>query len=128
MLPAASAFMTSSSVGGNENGAALEHTSMGGLEHLIDFAERVFFDERRHPDAPVQDQLKRFRIEFRRTAPVADRAGVIGHEIGKSNLDLIHGESDHTQSRARIEQAERNFLPGAGAGAFENDPFGLPEP
>src|SRR6516164_11229917 len=115
MLRAASALMTSSSVRGNENGAALERTGMGRLEHLIDFAERVFFDERRHLDPAVQHQLKRLRIEFRRTAPVANRAGVIGHEISESDLDLIHGESDHTQSRARIEQAERNFLPGAGA-------------
>src|SRR5262245_44957102 len=99
---------------------------MGRFEYLVDLAQRMLLDERRDLDAAVQHELERLWIELRWTAPVPDRAGMERHQVGKPDLDLVHGEADHAQGRAVIEQAECGFLALARAGAFENDPLALP--
>ena len=117
-----------SSWGGNEHGAARKRAVMGRFEHVIDLAEWMLLDERAEFDAAVENQIERLRIELRRAAPVAERARVVGHQVRQPHLDLVHGEADHAERRAMIEQAERRFLPGARARAFEDDPLGLPQP
>src|SRR6516225_666424 len=109
----------------HQNSTAFEGAGMDGLEHLIDFAERMFLHERRHLDASIHHQLERFGIKFGRTAPVTECAGVEGHQVRQPYFHLVHSKADYCESRAAIEQAERRLLTDLRAGAFENNPFGL---
>src|SRR3990172_11770795 len=110
---------------GDKNGAPLQRSGVSGLEHAIDLAQRVLLDERRNLYAAVEHELESVRVELRRTAPIANRAGVEGHQVGQPDLYLIHGEADHGECRPVIEKAECRLLAGAGARAFKNDPFAL---
>src|SRR5579872_3897695 len=110
-----------------QDGPAFEFAVVDRLEDSVDLVEWMLFHERCDLDAAAQDHIQRGRVEFRRTSPIAERAGVVRHEIGEPNLDLVHGEADHAQRGAMIDQAECGFLPGARARTFEDDPFGLPQ-
>jgi hypothetical protein len=94
---------------------------------LIDFVQRMLFDKRRNFHLAGHDQFEGRRVEFWRASPVAERARVIGHEIGQADLGFLHREADHAQCGTVVEQAECRFLAGARARAFKDDPFRLPQ-
>src|SRR3990170_3080844 len=99
-LQTASADMAFCSSGGRDkNRTALERAGMNGFEHPVDVVQRVLLDEWHDLDAAAEHQFQRLRIEFRRTAPVADRAGMESHQVRQPDLDLVHGEPDDGERR-----------------------------
>src|SRR5215472_16859052 len=123
----ASALMANSSMRWNEDRPAFEIAVVNRSKNPIDLFQRMLLDEWRNFHLAGHDQFEGRRVEFRRTSPVAKSARVIRHEIGQSDLRLVHGEADHAQCGAVIEQAECRLLAGAGARTFKDDPFGLPQ-
>src|SRR6516164_9767001 len=89
----ASALMANSSMRWNEDRAAFEITVVNRSKNPIDLFQRMLFDEWRNFHFAGQHQIEGRRVEFRRTSPVAKSARVVRHEIGQSDLRLIHGEA-----------------------------------
>src|SRR5271166_2610949 len=94
----------------------------------FDLSERVLLDKSRKLDAAIEHEVERGRIERRRAAPIAERAGVERHQIRKAQLHAIHREADDAERGPEGEEAESCGLSGSGARAFEDEPFGRWQP
>jgi hypothetical protein len=74
--------------------AALQFTIMDGAEDLVDRVERRCSTKGSSLTLPDSTSSSA-RIEFGRAAPVAQHAGVKGHQVRQAHGDLVHGEADH---------------------------------
>src|SRR6516162_10977290 len=99
----ASALMPNSSMRWNQDRPAFKIAVVNCSKNLIDLLQRMLLDEWRNFHFAGHDQFEGGRVEFWRTSPVAKTARVIRHEIGQSDLRLVHGEADHAQCGAVIE-------------------------